>query len=68
MVVVSCFSLILHWVTAAIWHQQEQFRWLAVGSFVIVSAAVVTYAVWERRWEKQREGNGTMEEEAPLIS
>ena len=62
---VSCFSL-GHWVAAAIWHEQREFKWLALGSFVAVSSAVGGYELWARRWEraKREEDGGKVDEGA----
>lgn len=48
MAVVSLISL-MHWIAAAVWHAQTEFRWLATGSFVLVGGAVGGYAVWYRK-------------------
>lgn len=47
--VVSCVSLV-HWVAAAIWSRQEDFKWLATGSFVAVLLAAAAYGNWARLW------------------
>ena len=49
MAIVSGFSL-SHWVAAAVWHAQEDFKWLALTSFVAVGLAAGCYGMWERRW------------------
>lgn len=54
--VVSCFGLV-HWTSAAIWHAQEDFQWLALGSFAGVSVAAAGYGWW-CRWSEGREGKG----------
>jgi len=54
MAIVSVFSL-GHWVAAAIWNQQGDFKWLALGSFVAVGVAAGGYWMWCRWWEG-REG------------
>lgn len=48
MAIVSVISL-THWIAAAVWHSQRDFRWLATGSFVLVGGAVGGYAVWYKR-------------------
>lgn len=45
MAIVSVISL-THWIAAAVWHSQRDFRWLATGSFVMVGGAVGGYALW----------------------
>jgi solute carrier family 40 (iron-regulated transporter), member 1 len=47
--IVSCFGLI-HWVAAAIWHRQEDFVWLSVGSFSGIAVATLAYAWWQRQF------------------
>lgn len=49
MAIVSCMSLV-HWIVAAIWSTQEDFKWLALGSFVTIGMATVSYTFWARRW------------------
>ncbi|KIX94121.1 uncharacterized protein Z520_10147 [Fonsecaea multimorphosa CBS 102226] len=48
---VSCVSLV-HWVAAAIWHQQGDFVWLALGSFCAIAAATAAFTWWARRWTR----------------
>ncbi|KAJ9602313.1 hypothetical protein H2200_013168 [Cladophialophora chaetospira] len=47
--IVSCVSLI-HWIAAAIWHQQEDFVWLALGSFCAIAVATAAFRWWVGRW------------------
>lgn len=54
MAVVSVFSM-FHWVGAAIWHRQSDFKWLALGSFVAVGFAAGVYWGWQRWWERREE-------------
>lgn len=56
MSIVGCVSL-THWVSAAIWHEQSDFRWLALGSFLAVGVAAGAYTGWARRWER---GGGSL--------
>ena len=48
MAIVSLISL-THWIAAAVWHSQRDFRWLATGSFAMVGGAMGGYAVWYKR-------------------
>lgn len=59
MAIVSVLSL-GHWVAAAIWNQQGDFKWLALGSFMAVSVAAGGYWAWCRWWEG-REGKRNRE-------
>jgi len=43
-----------------IWHEQSDFRWLALGSFVAVGVAAGAYAGWARWWENGG-GNGVQD-------
>lgn len=45
--VVSMVSLV-HWVAAAIWHQQSDFVWLALASAMGVGAATLAFIGWSR--------------------
>lgn len=45
--VVSMVSLV-HWVAAAIWHEQKDFMWLALASAIAVGFATVLYVRWMR--------------------
>ena len=51
MAVVSSISLV-HWVAAAIWHEQTDFKWLALASFVVVGVAGSAYWAWVKFWVK----------------
>ena len=62
MAIVSLISL-MHWIAAAVWHSQRDFRWLATGSFAMVGAAVGGYAVWYKRLKPMGK-NDTGEDEA----
>jgi iron-regulated transporter 1 len=42
MSIVSLVSLV-HWIAAAVWHAQSNFKWLALGSFIGVGASVGIY-------------------------
>lgn len=48
MAIVSVLSL-THWIAAAVWHAQRDFRWLATGSFGLVGGALGWYAWWYRK-------------------
>ena len=50
MSVVSIISL-AHWVAAAVWNTQNDFKWLALGSFVMVGIAGGAYLGWQRWWQ-----------------
>lgn len=47
--IVSMVSLV-HWVGAAVWHQQSDFVWLALASVTGVGIATFVYARWTRVW------------------
>ena len=49
--IVSCVSLV-HWVAAAIWHQQGDFVWLALGSICAIAAATGAFTWWARWWTR----------------
>lgn len=51
MAIVSSISLV-HWIAAAIWHRQEDFKWLAVGSMIGVFAATCLFMWWASRWKR----------------
>lgn len=44
---VSMVSLV-HWIAAAIWHQQSDFVWLALASAIGVGAATLAFLAWAR--------------------
>ncbi|KAL2037969.1 hypothetical protein N7G274_009188 [Stereocaulon virgatum] len=50
MSVVSMISLV-HWVAAAVWSMQSDFKWLAMGSFVMIGIAGGAYFGWQRWWQ-----------------
>lgn len=45
--IVSMVSLV-HWVAAAIWHEQSDLVWLALASAVGVAAATLAFLAWAR--------------------
>ena len=47
MSVVSALSL-GHWIAAAVWHFQEDFKWLAVGSLTLIGIAAGVYYRWSQ--------------------
>lgn len=49
MALVSTISLV-HWTAAAIWHTQDDFRWLAFGSLCAVGVAAAGYYRWSMWW------------------
>ena len=49
--IVSCVSLV-HWVAAAIWHQQADFVWLALGSICAIAVATGAFTWWARWWTR----------------
>jgi solute carrier family 40 (iron-regulated transporter), member 1 len=49
MALVSTISLV-HWTAAAIWHAQDDFRWLALGSLCAVGVGAVGYYRWSMWW------------------
>ncbi|KAL8825515.1 MAG: hypothetical protein Q9191_004372 [Dirinaria sp. TL-2023a] len=52
MSIVSVLSL-GHWIAAAVWHTQNDFKWLAVGSLVLVGLAAGAYYRWAKRWRSE---------------
>ncbi|MCJ1234397.1 hypothetical protein MMC14_002358 [Varicellaria rhodocarpa] len=58
MAIVSGVSL-GHWVAAAVWHAQTDFKWLALGSLVAVGLGAGAYARWVKIWRREeRIGRG----------
>ncbi len=49
MSIVSLVSL-GHWIAAAVWHAQSDFKWLALGSLVVVAVGAGAYWWWQGRW------------------
>ena len=49
--IVSGVSLI-HWVAAATWHRQEDFVWLALGSFCAIAVVAGAFTWWARWWTR----------------
>jgi iron-regulated transporter 1 len=37
-----------HWAATVVWSQPEQFRWLALGSLLVVGTSVVLFGSWSR--------------------
>lgn len=63
MSIVSLVSL-GHWIAAAVWHTQSDFRWLALGSFVFVAIGTGAYWRWQGWWRSRETVSGhRMEEE-----
>lgn len=52
MSIVSLVSL-GHWIAAAVWHAQSDFKWLALGSFVIVAIGVGAFWRWQGWWSRR---------------
>lgn len=57
MSIVSLVSL-GHWIAAAVWHTQSDFKWLALGSLVVVALGVGAYRWWQGWWGSQERANG----------
>ena len=49
MSIVSMLSLV-YWVAAIVWHKQQDFKWLALESFVVVGVAAGVYLWWQGCW------------------
>lgn len=52
MSIVSLVSL-GHWIAAAVWHTQSDFKWLALGSLAVVATGVGTYWWWQGWWKRR---------------
>ena len=63
MSIVSLVSL-GHWIAAAVWHTQSDFKWLALGSFVVVAIGVGAFWWWQRWWESRERASGEQVQEA----
>lgn len=37
-----------HWAATVVWSRPEQFRWLALGSLLVVGTSVMLYGLWSR--------------------
>lgn len=57
MSIVSLVSL-GHWIAAAVWHTQSDFKWLALGSLVVVAMGVGAYRWWQGWWGSQERASG----------
>jgi solute carrier family 40 (iron-regulated transporter), member 1 len=44
----SLFAL-CHWAATVVWSHPGQFRWLALGSLLVVGAGVVIFGSWMRK-------------------
>ena len=63
MSIVSLVSL-GHWIAAAVWHNQSDFKWLALGSFVLVTIGVGAFGWWQRWWERRERASEELVQEA----
>ena len=57
MSIVSLVSL-GHWIAAAVWHAQSDFKWLALGSLVVVATGVGAYWWWQSWWGRRERASG----------
>lgn len=57
MSIVSLVSL-GHWIAAAVWHTQSDFKWLALGSFAVVAIGAGAYSWWQGWWRKRERESG----------
>lgn len=57
MSIVSLVSL-GHWIAAAVWHTQSDFKWLALGSFAVVAIGVLAYYCWQGWWRRRGRASG----------
>ena len=42
-----------HWIASAIWNDQDDFKWLGLGSLVAVAVATAGFLHWHRGWSVQ---------------
>lgn len=57
MSIVSLVSL-GHWIAAAVWHTQSDFKWLALGSFTVVAIGIGAYSWWQGWWRRRERASG----------
>ncbi|PMD47087.1 hypothetical protein L207DRAFT_575890 [Hyaloscypha variabilis F] len=49
----ASFFELCHWTATMLWNQPEDFRWLALGSIIVLGIGTMIFGVWRR-------GKGTM--------
>ncbi|TVY44297.1 Solute carrier family 40 member [Lachnellula subtilissima] len=55
-----------HWLATIVWSQPEEFRWLALGSFLVTGLSVGLFGTWVRTKKSSLEGSGGEYDEIPL--
>ena len=63
MSIVSLVSL-GHWIAAAVWHAQSDFKWLALASFTLVAIGWGAFWWWLRWWEMRERASEEQTQEA----
>ena len=53
-----------HWTATMVWSHPDQFKWMALGSFLLVGASLVIFGIWSRK--PSRERGGLVYESVPL--
>jgi iron-regulated transporter 1 len=43
------FFELCHWGATVVWSQPEDFRWLALGSLIVLGVGAGIFAVWSRK-------------------
>ncbi len=44
-----------HWTATVVWSQPGQFRWLALGSVLVIGGATVLFGTWSKKPPTRRE-------------
>lgn len=46
------FFELSHWGATVVWSHPEDFKWLALGSLMVLGAGTAVFAAWSRNGEK----------------